>query len=404
MGTEPWCTLLGGGAAAPDRAAFFNGALVRYLDYNDAFLAPGETCHPSDMLGALLAAGEHGHARGRDLLTGLAVAYQVQCRLSEAAPLRQRGFDHTVQETYACAAGASRVLNMTAGETAHAVSIAGTALNALRVARTGRLSNWKGLAGPFACAGALEAVFLAKSGVTGPLEVFEGSRGFMESMSGPFSLDWRKEGLEIVGRTLMKKYNAEIHSQSAVEALLQIRSSAGFGARDVDRIEVDIFDVAYDIIGGGEEGPKRDVHTKEEADHSLPYILAVALLDGTVSPAQYAPARIASPDVHALMRRIRIHPDPAFSLAFPDAMPCRVTAVLLDGRRFEVVKKDYEGFPTRPLPDRAVRDKFGALGRDRLDRLQMDSIAGCVDELERLPVRALIHELEGVRLPARRPA
>ncbi|MCC7242146.1 MAG: MmgE/PrpD family protein, partial [Acidobacteria bacterium] len=106
------CTLIGGGEAAPDGAAFYNGALVRYLDYNDGYLAKGESCHPSDNLSAVLAASEYAGGSGRDLMVALAVAYQVQCRLSDEAPVRAAGFDHTTQGSYAVAAGVSRALGL----------------------------------------------------------------------------------------------------------------------------------------------------------------------------------------------------------------------------------------------------------------------------------------------------
>ena len=138
--------MIGGNKTAPDRAAFYNGALVRYLDYNDSYLAERETCHPSDNLAAVLAASEYIKGSGRNFLGALAVAYQVQCRLSEAAPVRSRGFDHTTQGAYAVAAGVSKALNLDAQPTAHAIAISGASFNALRVTRTGLLSNWKGLA------------------------------------------------------------------------------------------------------------------------------------------------------------------------------------------------------------------------------------------------------------------
>src|SRR5216684_7538018 len=140
FGGNPLVTLIGGGKTAPDRAAFYNAALVRYLDYNDSYLAKGETCHPSDNLGGALAASEYAGKSGKDFLTALAVAYQVQCRLSDVAPVRARGFDHTTQGAYAVAAGVSRALGLNGEQTANAVAISGTALNALRVTRTGSLS------------------------------------------------------------------------------------------------------------------------------------------------------------------------------------------------------------------------------------------------------------------------
>jgi 2-methylcitrate dehydratase len=291
------CHLIGGGSTAPDRAALYNGALVRYLDFNDSYLAKGETCHPSDNIAAILAAGEYAGASGRDLLTAIAVAYQVQCRLSHVAPVRDRGFDHTTQLAYAAAAGISKVLGLNPKQTANAVALSGTALNALRVTRTGAPSHWKGLATPYAAASALQLALLARCGITGPLELFEGEKGFMGSIAGHFDLDWLHEDLERVQYTVLKKHNAEIHSQTAIEALLQLRDTHHIDPAQVARIDVEVFDVAHKIIGGGEEGDKTVVRTKEQADHSLPYVLAVALLDGQVMPQQYELERIVRPDI-----------------------------------------------------------------------------------------------------------
>src|SRR5215468_256866 len=181
-------TLIGGGRTSPDQAAFYNGALVRYLDFNDSYLAKGETCHPSDNLGATLAAAEYARRGGRALMTALAVAYQVQCRLSDVAPVRARGFDHTTQGSFAVAAGVSKILGLDEIRTANAIAICGTAFNALRVTRTGQLSHWKGLAFPNTAACCTRAVFLAMNGITGPLEVFEGDKGFMDAIAGVFDI------------------------------------------------------------------------------------------------------------------------------------------------------------------------------------------------------------------------
>jgi 2-methylcitrate dehydratase len=149
----------------------------------------------------------------------LAVAYQVQCRLSEAAPVRAGGFDHTTQGAYAVAAGTARALDLDQARTANAIAIAGTAYNALRVTRTGVLSHWKGLAFPNTVLGATHAAFLARQGITGPPEVFEGNKGFKEAIAGPFTIDWDHEGLDVVQRTILKRYNAEIHLVEAVARL-----------------------------------------------------------------------------------------------------------------------------------------------------------------------------------------
>ena len=339
FGGAPLAILIGSGKSAPDRAALYNGTLVRYLDFNDSYLAPGETCHPSDNLAAVLAACEYSHADGRTLLSALAVAYQVQNRLSEVAPVRAKGFDHTTQGAYAVAAGVSRALGLD--------------------------------------------------------EVFEGNKGFIETIAGPFEIDWSQEDLESVRRTILKRYDAEIHSQSAIEALLELRSQHDLHASEVQRIELDTFQVAYDIIGGGEEGEKQSVATKEEADHSLPYLLAVALLDGQVLPEQYLPGRILGEDVQELLRRVVVRADPGLSQRFPAQHSARVRLFLGDGRILEREQHDYEGFHTRPMSWDTVAAKFDRLAAGHVEPKLGARIQDAVRRLEELDVEDLTRLLAG---------
>jgi 2-methylcitrate dehydratase len=395
FGGRPLCTLIGGGRTAPDRAALYNGALVRYLDFNDSYFAPGETCHPSDNLAPVLAAAEYAGASGRELLVALAVAYQVQCRLSDEAPVRAKGFDHTTQGSYAAAAGAAKALRLDEVSTANAVAIAGTALNALRVTRTGELSQWKGLAYPFTAFGAVEASFLAARGISGPAEVFEGNKGFMDSIAGRFEIDWEAEGLERVRRTFLKRYNAEIHSQSALEGLLELRDTHALNPVDVERVELEIFQVAYDIIGGGEEGGKKEIETKEQADHSLPYMVAAALLDGQLLPAQYAPERITRPDVQALLRRVAIAPDEELTRRFPQELPCRLRIHLRDGRVLSKEKRDYEGYRSRPMSWQTAVSKLDHLAAESMPAPARERLTACVGRLEAASVAELTGLLGG---------
>jgi 2-methylcitrate dehydratase len=389
FGGRPLVSLIGGDKTAPDRAALYNSALVRYLDYNDSYIAKKETCHPSDNLGAVLAASEYARRSGKEFLTALALAYQVQCRLSDVAPVRAKGFDHTTQGAYAVAAGVSKALGLDQNGVANAIAISGTAYNALRVTRTGSLSHWKGLAYPNTAFGATHAAFLAMRGITGPLEVFEGNKGLMDAITGHFELDWSKENLEAVRRTSVKKYNAEFHSQSALEGVLELRAGHNMRPEEIEDIRIDIFDVAYNIIGGGEEGNKQQVRTKEEADHSLPYMVAVALLDGDVSPAQYAPERIVREDVQSLLRKVTIQPDETLSKRFPAEMPCRITITLKDGKTLHIEKQDYEGFYTRPMSWEQARAKFERLATPFTNAEQRASIVETVAHLETKDVAQL---------------
>ena len=392
------CSMIGGGRTNPEYAALYNGAAVRYLDFNDGYLAKGETCHPSDNLAPILGAAEYADAGGRDLMTALAVAYQVQCRLSDVAPVRAAGFDHTVQGAYAVAAGVARVAGLDLCEAANAIAISGTAMNALRATRTGKISHWKGLAYPHMAACATALAFLARLGITGPLEAIEGEKGLMDAITGLFEIDWSREDLERVKRTVLKKYNAEIHSQTAVEGVLALRQRHQFRPEEVEQITLETFDVAYHIIGGGDEGDKTSgIHTKEQADHSLPYILAVAVLDGAVMPEQYETDRIRRSDVQEMLRRVTVRPNPSYSERFPHEMPCRIGIRLRDGRTLTKEMRDYPGFFTQPMSWEMARQKFEHLAEPHAAGGDIRAIADTVFGLEDARISDLTRLLGGIR-------
>lgn len=398
MGGKPQAGMFGGGKTSADRAALYNGFLVRYLDFNDSYLAPGETCHPSDNVAPVLAAAEYADANGKDFLTALAIAYQVQCRLSDVAPVRDKGFDHTVQGMYAVAAAVGKVMKFDDQQLINAIAIAGTAFNALRVTRTGSLSHWKGLAYPNAAFSGVHAALLAKQGITGPRQVFEGNKGFMDSIAGHFEIDWQQEDLEIVTQTITKEFNAEIHSQSTLEGVMDLRNEHQIDAFRVDRVDLETFDVAFNIIGGGEEGDKTKVTRKEEADHSLHYMIAAALLDGHVMPEQYRQDRIESDDIQQLLQKVHVSEADDLSDRFPGEMPIRLRITMDDGKIYSIEKNDYKGFTTRPAKWENVKNKFDQLTYDRISESDRKNIETVIQTLDDRPVFDLTRILNDLNL------
>ena len=396
FGGNPHSTLLAGNKTAPDRAAFYNSSLVRYLDFNDSYLAKGETCHPSDNIGSILAAGEYNDIDGETFLTALAIAYQVQCRLSDLAPVRHKGFDHTVQGAYASAAGTAYALGLDQEKTANAIAIAATAYNALRVTRTGNLSNWKGLAFPSTGWTSTHSAFLAMRGVTGPEEVFEGNKGFKDSIAGNFNINWSKEDLERVNNTIIKKYNAEIHSQATIEGLIEMREENSFNCEDIEKIVLNTFDVAYHIIGGGEEGGKKNIRLKEEADHSLPYMMAAALLDGNVLPQQYEQERILKDDIQSLLKKIEVYEKKEYSDRFPNEEACDITIHFKNGEKITKSKCDYEGFHSRPASWDFICQKFNNLSKNYTDQKLRNEIILMIQNFENHSVKELMTLLSKV--------
>lgn len=257
----------------------------------------------------------------------------------------------------------------------------------------------EGLAAPFAAACATEGALLAAAGVTGPLELFEGAKGFMETLSGPFDIDWSQEGLDRVQRTILKRYNAEIHSQSVIDAILALRRAESIDPNEIEHLDIEIFDVAYNIIGGGNEGEKTRVQSKEQADHSLPYIAAAALLDGRVTPAQYLPERVQRADVQQLLARVSVRPKEEFSRRFPEEMPCRITLRLRSGRAITGQAADYPGFHSRPFDWPMAVDKFSTLAGAQTTEHVRERIVGAVQKLHTLRARDLAALLGEVSWP-----
>lgn len=234
-------TLIGGGRTSPERAAFYSGALSRYLVLMNAYLAKGETNHPSDNLGAALACAEFADASGQVFLTALAVAYQVHAQLSDVASVRAKGFDHTTQGTYAVAAATAKALRIDPEQIANAIAISDTANNALRVTCTGNLSHSKGVET------AKESTFtalLASYSITRSQAAFAGNKGLKESIAGSFEIDGEAEDLEQMLLIIIKKHNTEIHSQPALDAALDLRAQDGFSTRSIELMHLCTFAVA----------------------------------------------------------------------------------------------------------------------------------------------------------------
>src|SRR5437762_382620 len=255
--------------APPDWAAFANGCLVRYLDYNDTYLSK-EPAHPSDNIPAALAAAEAAGATGRELITAILLAYEVQCRFCDAASLRAHGWDHVIYGAFSSALAAATLFGLDAQRMRHALGIAGVAGVALRQSRVGELSHWKGCAFANAARHGVFAALLARAGMTGPAPIFEGEKGFEKLVSGPldqFSLPLAGGGLRrpphplpqgeegtdvrdefMILKTSIKFWPAEYHSQSAIEAALKLRAQIS-DIGDVESVRIESHGAAVDIIG-----------------------------------------------------------------------------------------------------------------------------------------------------------
>jgi 2-methylcitrate dehydratase len=383
------CTLIGGGKADVIYAALCNTALVRYIDFMDSFLGGPELCHPSDNFGAVLAACEHAGRSGKEFLTALAIAYQVESVLTASAPIMERGFDLTTQLTYSVGAGVAKALALDEVKTAAAIEICGQTGFQLLVARTTPISQWKGLSSSQVAFGCVNAVFLASRGVTGPKYVIEGSCGLAQALDQRVNIDWEHAKLDCFDHLSLKSYNSAAPTESAIFCILKLHKLHPFDPAAVVSIDADVVQDTYDFTGGGRFGPKTNVHTKEDADHSLPYLLAVALLDGDVQTAQLNPERIAKPDVQSLLLKVAVRPDKSFTARFPAEFPSRMTVRLKSDQSFSHEVSDYPGFPTRPFTWDQIGAKFDTLAAGHVSAQLGRDIKNAVRSLENIQVSDL---------------
>jgi 2-methylcitrate dehydratase len=386
--------------APPDWAAFANGCAIRYFDYNDTYLSK-EPAHPSDNISAALAGAENVGANGRQLITAIALAYEVQCRLCDAASIRARGWDHVTYGAFSTALACAHLMKLDPEKTRHAVNIAGVAGAAMRQARVGELSHWKGVAFANAARHGVYSALLARGGMTGPAPIFEGQMGFEKQLGislgnvgekfvkRPDAKTPEDGTAAMILKTSIKYWPAEYHSQSAIEAALFLRKEIADPAM-ITSMTIESHDASVDIIGS--EPEKWRPETRETADHSLPYITAIALIDGEVTSRQFEPERFTDPAVWKFLENVNVERNAELSALYPGAVANIVHLNLADGRRL-TKRVDYPlGHAKNPLKDSEVERKFRSLvtpkiGEERANRIidlvwKLDE-ANNVDELMR---------------------
>ncbi len=398
----PTATLVGGGRASVDQAAFFNAVLVRYPDLLDTYLTVGGLCHPADNFGAVLAVAEHINAGGADFLLALAVAYEVQCRFSAQVPVMARGLNHALQLAMSVAAGSAKLLGLDAEGTANAIAAAAADNVSLAAVHAEPVSNWKGISPAITGMRAVYATMLAGRGITGPKSLFEGPHGLVQLFGQPIDFHTADRRLTCVEQTYLKQYCALIHGQAIIDAVLAIRSDNDLRGDDVARVTVEVFQTAYDIAGGGAYGDKDHPLTKEQADYNLKYLSAVALLDGGVGPEQLENGRVLRGDVQGLLARVDVNAAADLTADYPHRTATRVRVVMRDGREFSREETDYEGSPTRPMSWERVVEKFHWLAEPFCGQTLRADIIAAVDHLDEIPVAELAGLLGAVSSTAER--
>jgi 2-methylcitrate dehydratase len=384
VASGPQATIFGSlQTCAPDMTAFVNSAMVRSLDMSDTYVMSAVS-HPADAFPAVLAIAEAGGLGGDDLLLATAIAYEVQCRFVEVVPYNHHGWDQTPVVALGAALGCGRLLGLTREQLANAISLAIVPNLALNQTRTGTLSMWKGMAGPQGARAGVFAAYLAREGMTGPDGVFEGKYGLWQQMM-------RGEVFDLpipttfgghtfaVQQTMIKSFPTRFNCQVPVFTAQKLRSM--LDVSEIESLKIEAVRQAFARWIDSAEVWKPQ--TRETADHSLPCTVAMALLDGTITPQSMQRERFKDDDVLALMSKCSIELPDEFADIAPAVRSCRLTGRLANGKTIVAeYRRSLDDDIAEPGWTHAL-DKFNALTRECLGAAAREDIVARVSELER---------------------
>ena len=374
-------------------ATLANCTLIRQLDMNDCDWA-SDPAHPSDNIGGCLAVACATGASSMDLIKAILIAYEVQMRSTELTKVsffRETGWDHTTFVTLATAAGAGVLLGLDATRLAHALAIAGSYPTSGEL-RVGQISMMKAVSAGLAASRGVEAAYLASYGVTGPLSIFEGKRGMAKLMLG--ACDWELFAAPVgrwrLPRTCLKQYPAAYIIHASIDAALSLHREHQLRPNMIDTVEVAGFGwLIEDMVHGMGGRSRYDIDARETADHSLPYCVAAALLDGEYTHDQLANKRWQDGDLKDMLTRVQCVHDPDLDSGFPARRPGRVSVRLRDGRTI-TKQVDYpKGDPRNPLTDDELAQKLCRLSARALSTAQQDATIAVALGLSRHSLREL---------------
>ena len=379
----------------PVDAAFLNGHMIRAMDYNDIYWK-ADPCHPSDLIAAPLALCEAEGLSGKDLILATIIAYEIEMRLCEIGRpgVREYGWHHATLSAFASPVASGRVLNLTPEQMVSAIGISASRTFCPGAVTAGKLTNMKNTVDPWAGRMGAESALLAREGFSGPEHIIDGKEGLfavfghVQYKGQPATFDGDALVADLPNspkshyRILdcgMKSFPIEALSHAPLTAMMKTVKENKIEAEDVKEIKVEVIARAADILG---DPHKYRPSSKETADHSLPYCMAIGLVDGMVTPLQFREERVRDQALIPIMDKIRVVANEEFEALFPKFQPSRVTITTSDGREYSTRVDVPKGDPRDPMTEEEIAVKFTALGGDVIGKKQCEKLRQCIMNIE----------------------
>jgi 2-methylcitrate dehydratase len=372
-------TVIGSGQkTTPDLAAFANGVMIRYLDYNDNVLSKYGGGHHSDDIAAVLSPAEVVHGDGKAVITATVLAYEVNTHFPDKVNLQSKGWDGTVFGVIACGIAAAKAFGLSKEEIAQTINLSVAPNSGLYQTRIGAVSHWKGVAMPNAARNGVFAAMLASKGMTGPDPIFEGPGGLCHTLNESIELDpFGGHGRPFrILESSLKHFPLGSVAQTAVEAALKIRPRLS-SIDDIQEIHVE----TYSSVMSGDPD-KWDPQTREAADHSMPYSVAIALRYGPPQVQHFFPEYFRDPKTLELMQKIKVEVTKEAQKAYPESNADTVEVVTKSGARYKERVLYQRGHYKDPMTDGELESKFRSLAQGLLADRQMQRLLDRLWNLE----------------------
>ena len=366
-------------------ASLLNALMVRVMDYNDIYWKQ-DPSHPSDIIPAAIAACERQGTDGRELVVGICIGHEFEQRLCEAAfpGIRERGWHHATLTAFVSPIVAGRALRLPWEKIQHAIGIAASHHATLGAVTAGKLTMMKNTVDPMATQAGVFAALLAEKGFTGPEHVIDGKEGLVHCFGPEWKLDLLTEGLGASWRITqcgMKAFPTEALTHAPISAVLDIVKTNDLKPGEVAQVHIRSLRKAADILA---DPSKYDPRSKETADHSLPYVIAAAIVDRNVTPAQFTDAKIMDPVIREQLHKVKVVADPEVEKLFPALQRVIVKLTTTDGRTYDKELDYPKGDPRNPLSDAEIEAKFDALAEPVLTKAGRARVKDAVWNLEKL--------------------
>src|SRR3954466_9135355 len=368
----------------PVSASLANALMIRCMDYNDIYWKQ-DPSHPSDIFPAAIAGCERAKSDGKELIVGLVLGHEFEQRLCEAAfpGIRERGWHHATLTAFVSPIVAGRMLKLSADQIQHAIGISASPRCTLGAVTAGKLTMMKNTVDPLATQSGVFAALLAEKGYSGPEHVIDGKEGLTHCFGPEWKLNILTDALGESWRITqcgMKAFPTEALTHTPISAVLSIVKDNDLKPDLVAQIHVRTTARGADILS---DPSKYDPHTKETADHSLPYVIAAAVAERQVTPLQFTMAKIMDPRIREQLKKVVVVADREIEKVFPALQRVVVKITTNDGRSFEKQLDYPKGDPRNPLTDREIEEKFEALADPVMTKSAQRKLKDAIWNLEK---------------------